>query len=449
MESQAKDCLDKRFIDNSYKEIFGQVFDLGNWPEVANFGEGMPDMQIPDFLIPALNEAAAIAGNHQYTRTGGHPDLVVEVAKRYGKLIGREINPLTEVIICEGASDAFYGFLEAYIQPGDEIVAFEPCFGYYLVAMKLLKNATIKPVCLMDEPNFMFNWEKFESAFSEKTRCLYLNTPHNPTGKVFKRTEMERISKFLQENYPKVIVFADNVYRDIHFGDSIHTEISSLPGMWQRTLTSYSFGKTFGATGWRLGLTVGPAEIIDSLSNLQMLRSYCGIGIISAAAALVLQRAELPYKGEKNYYEWLNKFYLDRYQKISEIIRNSGLNIEPEVSGGGFYLFAKIDKAVVGLLTKYFYKDLTTNEHGGKQLESAEDWKKLENIDYTLDAAYCHYLASEFNCIFLPASAFFSTHLDPPKSRFHNSHIRISLCKSDESLDRLRNYLSKGLTASK
>ena len=435
--------MDKRFIDAKYKELFKKVSEIGNKPGVANFGQGAPNMDIPDMLMPALNEVALNNANHQYSAEGGPRGLLEQVARHYGNQMGREINAKSEVIVCEGASDAFYGFLEVYIQPADEIVTFVPCFGFYLMMMRQFKNINLKCINLFDKPNFEIDWEKFETCFSENTRCLYLNTPNNPTGKVFSRDEMERMAKLIQDKYPKVIVFADNVYCDMVFGDAKHVEIASLPGMWNRTVTSYSFGKTFGATGWRLGFTLGPSEMINSLKILQGLSNFCGVSLILAAAELVLQRAEQEYKGEKTYYQWVCKLYQDRYKKVSEVISNCCLPLEIVPAQGGFFLLAKIDKAVVGMPVRHFYEDLETNDHGGKKLESAEDWMNLEGVDYSLDYAFCNYVAFEYKTVFFPISAFMPSNIDPPKTRQLVNYIRISICKDDKSIDLLNHNLAK------
>lgn len=433
--------LDPRLIDSRYTTLFMKFIELAKDPQTVNLGQGYPDMPVPEMLVPALVEASQVEDNHQYCRPASHLGIAKVAAEHYSKKIGRDINPATEIVVTTGASQGFYNFLEAYIKPGDEVVHFEPCFAYYLATLVHIEQVVLKPVSILKSNDFSYDFEEFKAAFSPKTRLLLLNSPHNPTGKVFSRKELEQIANFLRDNYPEVMVFADNVYCDMHFYESKHVEFASMPGMWERTVTSYSFGKTFGATGWRIGFNVGPQPIICSMQNLQALSIYCMTTPIMAAGEIVIKNAMKPYKGESDYFIWVEKEYQRQYQQIFEIFQKSSLNVEPIPSQGGFFLIAKIEKAMANFPAKYFYADYATNDHGGKQIKSYEEWTSLENPDYSPDYAFCHYTAAEYKVVFWPVSAFFDTMYNKPHEKKTVNYVRISVCRSQATVDRLRSYL--------
>lgn len=443
MQAENLKNLDPRLIDSKYATLFMKYVELAKDPEAVNLGQGYPDMPVPDFLVPSLVEASNSEDNHQYSRPAGHLGIAKAVAELYSKRLGREINAATEVVITNGATQGFYDFLEAYINQGDEIVHFEPCFAYYLATMIHIKEAVLKPVSILKSDDFSFDFEEFKAAFSPKTKCLLLNTPHNPTGKVFKKQELEQIADYLRENHPQVMVFADNAYSDIHFFGNTHTEFASLPGMWERTVSSYSFGKTFGCTGWRIGFNIGPKPIINSMQNLQALSIYCLSTPLVAAGELVLKTAQKEYKGETNYYTWLEKQYENQYQQIFDIFADCVLNVEPVKAEGGFFLIAKIEKGMDNFPIKYFYHDYATNDRDGKTIKSFADWTSLENPDVSPDYAFCNFVASVYKVVFWPVSAFFDTMYSPAKEKKTVNYIRISVCRSQSTIDRLRKYLKK------
>ena len=447
MEAQARDNLDARYTDSQYLGLFMKYVEFAKDPEVVNLGQGYPDMPIPEMVVPAMVEAMKVESNHQYCRPGGHPGIAKAAADIYGPRLGRQVNHMKEVTITNGATQGFYAFLEAFIKEGDEIVSFEPCFAYYLVTMLQVKKVSLKNVSLLDLPNFEIDFEKFKAAFSPKTKALLLNTPHNPTGKVFTRVEIETIATFLKESYPNVLVFADNVYCDMHFAGAKHVEIASLPDMWDRTVTSYSFGKTYGCTGWRLGFTFGPTEIITAMQNCLALSVYCLNTPICAAGEVILRKSAEPYRGEDNYLIWVEKEYEKQYNRIFKILGNCCLNLEPVQSNGGFFMLAKINKAVVGMPVKYFYKDYETNDHEENKLESYEQWTSLYAIDYSPDYAFSNYAAAEFKVVFWPASAFFDTMFADPKEKKHVNYVRVSVCRSSETIDKLAKYVKASETA--
>lgn len=424
--------------------VFGRYLEMARTiPGIVNLGQGFPDFAIPEFLQPALSEEMMKNSSNQYCRPAGPIPLVEELALTYGpRFGGRKIDPLKEIFVGNGATGCFNTFLQSYAQPGDELVTFEPCFVYYIPPMDNFKLVAKYVSLLKEGPSLNFDRKEFEAAFSSKTKMLMINSPHNPTGKVFNIEEITYICDFLKKNYPHVVVLCDDVYSDITFGENKMNYICALPDMWKRTITMCSFGKTFSCTGWRLGFTFGPAELIGAMQAVQTLSIYCITTPIALAAEKVLKIARTqPYKGEENYYAWLKKAYEQKKEAIVEAFKASDLNIELWPTQGGYFFSGKIDKAIEGIPIKYFYKDYATNDHGGAKLDKLESWKGLSQVDFSPDYAYANYLAAEKHIVTFPFSGFFDTMLKPPHEKKCVNFIRISLCKSDESIIRLREVL--------
>jgi aspartate/methionine/tyrosine aminotransferase len=262
--------------------------------DVANLGQGFPDWLPPDFAVESLVSATIDSTKqspHQYTRTAGHPNLVKQLARRYSKHMHRTIDPMNEVAVTVGASQALYLCLQTLVKPGDEVILFEPFFDLYVNQIKLAGGTPVYvPLTFVpySEDNgevtggeWILEPEKLEQAISPKTRAIILNSPHNPTGKVFTLTEMKHISEKVIAAGPQCVVISDEVYKYIvhspppqeellDAGGSCpgHIHFASLPGMWERTITVSSAGKTFSATGWQVGWCIAPSHLISPIHQL-------------------------------------------------------------------------------------------------------------------------------------------------------------------------------------
>ena len=257
-----------------------------------NLGQGFPDWRPPQFVLEALTDAVT-SEYHQYTRPAGHPPLVELLAMRYGKHLDRVIDPFNEIAITVGASQALFLALSTLLRPGDEVVLFEPFFDLYLKQISLL-GAIPKFVRLgaqqSSEDYWNIDFDALERTITPRTKVLILNSPHNPTGKVFTRLEMETLASIVRRN-PQItgninsftftllferIVISDEVYKfsvynPIEEGDSTsigHYHFARLPDMWDRTITLSSCGKTFSVTGWQVGWMVGPSRFIRPVHDM-------------------------------------------------------------------------------------------------------------------------------------------------------------------------------------
>jgi kynurenine--oxoglutarate transaminase/cysteine-S-conjugate beta-lyase/glutamine--phenylpyruvate transaminase len=254
---------------------FGRIAEEHN---PVNLGQGFPDWLPPKFAVDSLVEAVLDSAQspHQYTRPAGHPNLVNQLARRYSIHMKKDIDSMQEVAVTVGASQALYLSLQTLVQPGDEVILFEPFFDLYVNQVKLAGGTPVFVPLRFDPYNggdddaisggeWKLDRDELMKVVSPRTKAIILNSPHNPTGKIFSRAEMEVIAESLDLAGPNCVVLSDEVYKyivhappsDIDSGDSPlcpgHTHFASLPGMWDRTITISSAGKTFSATGWQVG----------------------------------------------------------------------------------------------------------------------------------------------------------------------------------------------------
>jgi aspartate/methionine/tyrosine aminotransferase len=225
-----------------------------------NLGQGFPNWDGADFVKAAAIQAMTDGGHDQYPPSPGVPELRDAIATRYGPLLGRQLNPATEITVTCGCTEGLAASFLGLIDPGDEVILIEPFYDAYPVHVSLTgavpRYVTLRP------PDFAIDLDELEAAFSSKTKAIILNNPHNPTGRVFDSAEMSAIARLCQEH--DAIAITDEVYEEMVYGRP-HLRLAGLPGMWDRTLTLSSLGKTFSLTGWKVGWGIGPPHLTDGL----------------------------------------------------------------------------------------------------------------------------------------------------------------------------------------
>lgn len=240
--------------------IFTEMTQLALEHDAINLGQGFPNWDGAGFVKEAAARSMAEGGHDQYPPSPGVPVLREAIARRYGPLFGREIDPATEVTVTcgctEGLAAAFLGLLD----PGDEVVIIEPFYDSYPVNA-VLAGAVARHVSLRP-PDFAIDPEELAAAFSPRTRAIVVNNPHNPTGRVFTVDELQAIADLCIE-YDAVAI-CDEVYEEMTFGTE-HRRLATFDGMWDRTITLSSLGKTFSLTGWKLGWAMGPTALSAGL----------------------------------------------------------------------------------------------------------------------------------------------------------------------------------------
>ena len=270
--------------------IFAEMSALATATGSINLGQGFPDYDGPPAMLEAAREAIS-SGRNQYPPGPGVPELLEAVAAHQQRFYGLTLDPATQVLVTAGATEAIAATILAMCEPGDEVLMFEPYYDSY-AACVALAGASRRTVVL-PFPDFAVDEAQLRAAFSARTRVVLLNTPHNPTGKVFSRTELELIAALAREHDAWVVT--DEVYEHLVFTGAAHVPMATLPEMAERTLTISSAGKTFSVTGWKVGWVTGPAAAVAAVRTVKQFLTYVASGPFQPAVALALALADDEY----------------------------------------------------------------------------------------------------------------------------------------------------------
>ncbi|MFM6850567.1 MAG: aminotransferase class I/II-fold pyridoxal phosphate-dependent enzyme, partial [Terrabacter sp.] len=240
--------------------IFAEMSALAHEHGALNLGQGFPDTDGPQEVLDAA-KAAIDGGRNQYPQGAGVPELLDAIAAHQKRFYGLDLDARREVLVTVGATEAIAATILALCEPGDEVVTFEPYYDSYAASIALA-GAT-RRTSVLRFPDFAVDEESLRAAFSSRTRLVLLNTPHNPTGKVFTRDELELIAALAREHDAWVVT--DEVYEHLVFDGREHVPMATLPGMRERTLTLSSVGKSYSFTGWKVGWATGPARLVQAV----------------------------------------------------------------------------------------------------------------------------------------------------------------------------------------
>jgi N-succinyldiaminopimelate aminotransferase len=269
--------------------IFAEMSALALTTDSVNLGQGFPDTDGPPEILEAAAEAIR-SGHNQYPPGPGTPELRQAIAAHQGRRYGLEYDPDSEVLVTAGATEAIAAAIMALAGPGDEVVLFEPYYDSY-AACVALAGAQRRTVTIgRDGAGWSFDPAELERAVTARTKVLVLNTPHNPTGKVFDAAELAVIADLARRH--DLIVVADEVYEHLVFDGRTHTPIATLPGMRERTITISSAGKTFSVTGWKIGWICAPPELVAAVRTVKQFLTYVSGAPFQPAVARVLGQAE-------------------------------------------------------------------------------------------------------------------------------------------------------------
>lgn len=275
--------------------IFAEMTALATRTGAINLGQGFPDTDGPRQMLDAA-KAAIDAGRNQYPPGPGVPELLEAVAAHQERFYGLQVDPGSEVLVTVGATEAIASVVLALCEPGDEVVTFEPYYDSYAATIALA--GAERRTSVLRFPDFAVDEASLRAAFSSRTRLVLLNTPHNPTGKVFTRAELELVASLAREHDAWVVT--DEVYEHLVFDVAPHVPMATLPGMRERTITISSAGKTFSATGWKVGWLTGPAEAVAAARTVKQFLTYVGSGPFQPAVALALGLDDSVYAGLAN-----------------------------------------------------------------------------------------------------------------------------------------------------
>ncbi|HRV94057.1 MAG TPA: methionine aminotransferase [Anaerolineae bacterium] len=360
--------------------IFYEMTELANRYQAVNLGQGFPDFPGPDFLKKAAIDAI-LSDMNQYAPGKGQPRLRQAIADKMERHYGRTVDPETELTVTVGATGAIFATILGLVDPGDEVILFEPYYDSYLPATQIAGG--VPRFYTLQPPDWRIDEAELRALFSDKTKLILINTPHNPTGKVFSEGELSLIADLCRQH--DVIAVTDEVYEHIVFDDCRHVPLAGLPGMADRTVTISSAGKTFSMTGWKVGWAVAPPDLIQAILRVHQFMTYCGATPLQEAVAIALQTSP-------DYYAKLAAMYQANRDFLADVLAEVGL--KPLMPQGTYFMMADIS-----------------------------------HLGFPDDVAFCRYLTREVGVTAIPPSAFYSDPADGAKL------VRFAFCKTRSVLE--------------
>ena len=274
-------------VGSTATTIFAEMSALAIATDSVNLGQGFPDYDGPAFMLEAAEQAIA-AGVNQYPPGRGIAPLRQAVVDHSHRHYDLTYDPDTEVIITTGATEALAATILAFVDPGDEVVALEPFYDSYAASVQLAGGRLVGVGVF--GPDFTLDLDELRSAVTPRTKMILVNSPHNPTGAVLDREQLAGVAELAIEH--DLLVVCDEVYEHLTFDDVAHLPLATLPGMRERTIRISSSGKTFSATGWKIGWALGPAQLITELTAVKQFLTYVSGAPFQPAIARALDEGD-------------------------------------------------------------------------------------------------------------------------------------------------------------
>ena len=367
------------------ESVIREMTRLANAHGAVNLSQGFPDFPAPEPIKAAACDAIR-ADINQYAVTWGAKPLRDAIAADATRRSGRPVDPDRQITVCCGSTEAMIATMMAIVDPGDEVIIFEPFYENY-GPDAILSGATPRFVKLHPPSSAGADWwfdpDELAGAFTDKTRAIVINTPNNPTGKVFTRAELEVIAGLCRDH--DVIAITDEIYEHILYDGAEHVYLAALPGMADRTVTINSVSKTFSVTGWRVGWTIGPPDITGAIRKVHDFLTVGAAAPLQAAAAAALTLPD-------EYYRELATQYRARRDRLMAILVRAGfVCYQPR---GAYYIMTDI-----------------------------------ASFGFPDDVTFARYLVTDVGVATVPGSSFYR---DPAAGR---TNVRFCFCKKDETLD--------------
>jgi len=358
--------------------IFTEMTRLAVEHGAINLAQGFPDFDGPDFVKESAI-AAIREGRGQYARMTGIPEIHDALSAKYRRDYGLDYASGAEFTVTSGATEAIFASIQAVCDPGDGIILFEPYYDSYKASVVMA--GAVPAFVTLEAPDWCYDASTLERAVTERTRAILVNTPHNPTGKVFSRAELEGIARLCMER--DLVCITDEVYEHMVY-EGRHVPMATLPGMRERTITISSFGKTFSLTGWKVGWAAAPPPLSAAVRAAHQFITFATATPLQHAAACALSAGP-------EYYEELLAGYRERRDYLVGALSRIGFGVQPPA--GTYYACAEFGR-----------------------------------FGFDDDVAFCRHLIEDVGVAAIPPSAFYDR---PEKGR---GYVRFAFCKKMATL---------------
>ena len=361
--------------------VFTEMTLLARECAAINLAQGFPDFDGPLEVQAAALEALR-SGDNQYAVSYGQPDLRAAIAEHALRFYGQQVDGSHEVTVVSGATEGMFAAVQALVDPGDEVIVFEPYYDSYAPSV-VMAGGTVRSVALQP-PAWNFDPQDLARAFNARTRLILVNTPHNPTGKVFSQAELQYIAELCKEQ--DVLALVDEVYEHLTYDGVPHVRLAQLAGMHERTLTVSSAGKTFSYTGWKIGWVIAPPALTAAVRSAHQFITFSTATPLQHAAAAGLRLPD-------GYFERLAQEYVEKRDFLAGVLQRAGL---PVLNCAGTY-FLMADISARG---------------------------------FDDDVEFCRYLTRNVGVAAVPPTAFFSE----ANKQLGRCYARFSFCKKMSTL---------------
>ena len=366
--------------------IFAVMSQMANEYNAINLSQGFPDFEISSQLIDLVHKYMK-KGRNQYAPMQGVPELREAISQKIKETYNILYNPITEITVTAGATEALFSAITAFIRESDEVIIFEPAYDSYEPAVKLnggvLKHATMK------YPDYHIDWDEVKKMISHKTRMIIINSPHNPTGTILGKHDLQALEKITQGT--DIVVLSDEVYEHLIYDGLQHESVCRYPGLAARCMVVGSFGKTFHATGWKMGYCLAPENLMAEFRKAHQ--------FVVFACNTPVQYAIAEFLGNRENYVHLNEFYQKKRDYFVDLVSKSRFKILPSY-GTYFQLL----------------------DYSGISDEKETDFAMR--------------LTKEFKIASIPVSVFYHRHIN-------NKVLRFCFAKKEETLEKAAEILCK------